>query len=237
MAAARGDSSISGPGGRHSALAWALAASVALHAVLIFGVAVRPGPSAVKRSPVIAARLEQAPGTLAPLPGRAEPPIPHSGAIFRPAPHPEAVLRPAPLEKPVAEASAAVAADGAPAVPNPPAVNEAAAKPALDIPLLEDPAYYPARQLDVPPIALQPVKPAYPEAAVAAGVEGMVTLQLLIDELGRVREASVVEARPEGYFEESALRASRGALFSPARREGRIVKSRVVIKVRYQLGQ
>lgn len=231
MAAARSDSSISGPGGRHSALAWALAASAALHAVLIFGVAVRPGPSAVKRPPVIAARLEQAPGIPAPLPGRAEPPIPHSGAIFRPAPHPEAVLRPAPLEKPVAEASAVVAADGAPAV------NEAAAKPALDIPLLEDPAYYPARQLDVPPFALQPVKPAYPEAAVAAGVEGMVTLQLLIDELGRVREASVVEARPEGYFEESALRASRGALFSPARREGRIVKSRVVIKVRYQLGQ
>lgn len=233
MAAARSDSSISGPGGCHSALAWALAASVALHALLIFGVAVRPGPSAVKRPAVIAARLEQAAGTPAPLPGRAEPSLPSPEA----APHPEAVLRPAPLEKPAAEVSAAIAANEAPAAPDPPAGSEAAAKPALDIPLLEDPAYYPARQLDIPPIALQPVKPAYPEAAAAAGVEGMVTLQLLIDELGRVREASVVGARPEGYFEESALRASRGALFSPARREGRIVKSRVVIKVRYQLGQ
>src|SRR5574340_854780 len=137
MAAARGDSSISGPGGRRSALAWALAASVALHGALIFGVAVKPEPSAVKRPAVIAARLEQAAGTPAPPPRRAEPPLPPPEA----APHPGAVLRSAPLEKPVAEVPAAVAA-----APGPPAGSEAAAKPALDIPLLEDPAYYPARQ-------------------------------------------------------------------------------------------
>jgi protein TonB len=107
--------------------------------------------------------------------------------------------------------------------------------PALEVPLLEDPTWYPAKQLDVHPTALYPIKPAYPDKAAEQGLEGNVVLLLLIDEAGAVKEAAVVEANTEGTFEESALAAFREARFAPAQKNGRAVKSRVLIRVTYEL--
>ena len=107
--------------------------------------------------------------------------------------------------------------------------------PSLESPLAEDPTFYPAKQVDVHPVALQPVYPEYPQQASSDNVAGEVTLLLLIDEFGVVREVSVVEAKPEGYFEESAINAFRNTRFSPARKNGRDVKSRALIKVHYQM--
>ena len=60
---------------------------------------------------------------------------------------------------------------------------------------------------------------------------------LLIDEFGGVNEASVVESQPEGYFEDAALAVFRAARFSPAQKQGRAVKSRVLLQVKYLYGQ
>ena len=60
---------------------------------------------------------------------------------------------------------------------------------------------------------------------------------LLIDEFGVVNEASVVEAHPEGYFEESTLSVFRAARFSPAQKQGHAVKSRVLLQVRFVYGE
>jgi protein TonB len=123
-----------------------------------------------------------------------------------------------------------------PAMPALPAVEQAnPLLPALDIPLLEDPTWYPAKQVDVHPTALYPIKPGYPDKAAEQGVEGNVVLLLLIDGAGAVKEATVVEAEPEGYFEESALATFRNARFAPAQKNGRAVKSRVLIRVTYEL--
>ena len=65
-------------------------------------------------------------------------------------------------------------------------------------------------------------------------MSGRVTLLLLIDELGSVVEASVVEADPAGYFEEAAVDTFRGVLFSPGMRDGRPVKSRLVVEVAFE---
>lgn len=107
--------------------------------------------------------------------------------------------------------------------------------PALEVPLLEDPTWYPAKQLDVHPTALYPIKPDYPDKGAERGVEGNVVLLLLIDEAGAVKEVTVMEANPEGVFEESALSAFREARFAPAQKNGRVVKSRVLIRVSYEL--
>lgn len=119
------------------------------------------------------------------------------------------------------------------------AVTEApvSSLPTLEMPLIEDPTYYPAKQIDVHPIALNLIKPVYPEKGVELGVDGKVILLLLIDEAGMVKEASVVEVDPEGIFEDSALTAFRNARFAPARKNGRVVKSRVLIKVSYELNE
>lgn len=92
-----------------------------------------------------------------------------------------------------------------------------------------DPTYYPARQLDVYPALLAPLAPVYPPRALAEGRSGHVLVLVLIDAAGRVDEVSVVEAEPRDYFEEAAKQTFASAQFSPARRNGLPVKSRVLI--------
>lgn len=104
--------------------------------------------------------------------------------------------------------------------------------------MIEDPTYYPAKQLDVLPRPLASIKPKYPPEADAANVTGQVKLLILIDEQGVVQDISVVEAKPEGYgFEESAVDAFRNARFNPAMRKGRPVKSRGIFVVTFEAGE
>lgn len=215
-------------------LGWALLGSLALHLALLLGVRVKPALVPVAEPAALQVRLVSV---------KAEQP---------PAP----VLPPeSPVETAKTEPIAKLAAQEAPpqaVAPKPPAgrVDSAAAsapskpstspdvldaRPSLDIPLVEDPAYYPAKQLDIQPAALSPIQPVYPDEAANRNIQGSVVLLLLIDENGTVREASVVEAQPAGYFEETALSAFRRARFRPAERKGRVVKSRALIRVSFEL--
>jgi periplasmic protein TonB len=60
-----------------------------------------------------------------------------------------------------------------------------------------------------------------------------VTLMLAIDETGLVHDAVVVSAQPEGVFETSALAAARAARFTPARKDGGAVRSKIIVKLRF----
>lgn len=71
----------------------------------------------------------------------------------------------------------------------------------------------------------------YPEQALQARMEGRVTLRLLIDRDGVLRDVSVVSAEPRGVFEEVALQAARSIRFRPAMRGGRPVASVKLIEV------
>ncbi|MFN7086719.1 MAG: energy transducer TonB [Burkholderiales bacterium] len=102
---------------------------------------------------------------------------------------------------------------------------------------LADPNYYPARQLDAYPALSQPVNLDYPERAALDKVGGKVLVLLLIDETGGVDEVTIVESAPRGYFEEPVRRAFADARFSPAHKDGRAVKSRVMISVDYHPGE
>ncbi|MEW6314521.1 MAG: TonB family protein [Pseudomonadota bacterium] len=90
---------------------------------------------------------------------------------------------------------------------------------------------------DGPPSLLAPVEPAYPEQARARDVTGQVTLLLLIDENGTVKEVTVVASEPQGVFDESALSAFHAARFSPAMKAGRAVPSRMVLQVLFDLNE
>jgi len=78
-----------------------------------------------------------------------------------------------------------------------------------------------------------PIQAKWPQSVSAGAPQGRVVLLLLIDESGAVTEVSVVEAVPAGYFEESALAATRAARFTPGSKDGRIVKSRVLMELNY----
>jgi protein TonB len=96
-----------------------------------------------------------------------------------------------------------------------------------------DPNYYPARALDVYPAPASPLDMPYPARARDARVEGRVELLVSIDEAGTVSEVSVVDAEPAGYFEDVARQTFLGTRFRPGERNGRAVKSRVVIRVSF----
>lgn len=80
------------------------------------------------------------------------------------------------------------------------------------------------------PSVLTEVQVNYPEKAKAIQLEGTVTLSILIDDKGVVRDASVVEGLiPE--IDEEALRAIKGFVFSPAK----IEEKSVPVRIRYAI--
>ena len=106
----------------------------------------------------------------------------------------------------------------------------------IEVPLIRDPTYYPARQLDVYPQPMANIQPKCPEVALAQRLNGRVQLLVLIDEFGVVNETSVVEAQPAGVFEETAVQAFRSVRFVAAQKQGNHVKSRVILRVNFLCG-
>ncbi|MHB9116827.1 MAG: energy transducer TonB [Burkholderiales bacterium] len=208
-------------------LGLALLASLALHLALLLGVRVKSVAAPEAEPAALQVRLVSVKPEQAQAGTAKTEPIPKP-ALKQDSPQPIA-------PKPQAEHGDSAAVPTPPQHSAPPAADVLDARPSLDIPLVDAPTYYPSKQLDIQPAALQPIKPIYPDEAAQRNIQGSVVLLLLIDESGTVREASVVEAKPEGYFEETALSAFRQARFRPAERKGRVVKSRVLIRVSFEL--
>ncbi len=152
--------------------------------------------------------------------------------VHRPPARSEPEHRPAPPETRVAEPDATPAAAAEmPQARSEPSIVEG--PPGLELPQIEDPEFYPARMLDQYPKPVAEVELRYPPRAGTEEMSGTVTLLLLIDELGIVVDASVVEADPPGYFEDAAIAAFKSVLFTAGQRDGKTVKSRLVVQVSF----
>jgi TonB family protein len=79
------------------------------------------------------------------------------------------------------------------------------------------------------PSVLSEVRPHYPKAAQDQRLDGAVVMDILIDELGAVREATLVDG-PE-IFRSGALEAMKKFKFRPAQVDG----NPVAVKIRYTL--
>jgi len=202
----------------------AVALSAVLHAFLIYGFSLPAGSSPGARVTVIHARLDLSQPS-------AHPRQPKTSERVR---EPESTRPVAAVLPPPSDAIAQplAASDSAPVADNPGPVAAASGDVAtsLNIP---DPVHYPAKELDIYPQALKSIAPAYPQAARDAQVAGFVTLQVLIDEAGRVVGTSVMDAVPGGVFEEVAQQALANAVFYPAQKDGRTVRSRILVKVEF----
>jgi len=95
---------------------------------------------------------------------------------------------------------------------------------AIVVPTRADPTVYTARDLDSLPVPVLPLEISrLPLASTAAAVR----LELLIDEHGTVSEITIAGGVPE-----PELRAAiAGTAFVPARKDGRAVRSRIVLSV------
>jgi TonB family protein len=63
--------------------------------------------------------------------------------------------------------------------------------------------------------------------------KGHVLLLVLLDAMGVVRDVSVVDATPRNLYDEHMLDAFRRLRFSPAMRNDRPVRSRLMIQLEY----
>ncbi len=95
-------------------------------------------------------------------------------------------------------------------------------------------AAYESGNVSVKPKVLKQIQVSYPKQAKEARVEGAVKLSVLINELGQVREVSVLEGPGYG-LNEAATDALKQFLFSPAEVEGQKVSVRIVYVYRFKL--
>lgn len=103
----------------------------------------------------------------------------------------------------------------------------------LVLPQAPDPTYYSARDLDVYPQPAAPLDFDRLARGITEGVAGRLRLALLIDEGGIVKEIAVIEAEPSGRLQEELRVALAATRFLPGRKDGRAVKSRVLLSVSF----
>ena len=84
------------------------------------------------------------------------------------------------------------------------------------------------------PVVVKEVKPQYTAEAMRARVQGVVTLECVVQPDGAVGEARVTKALNPGLDEE-AIKAVRQWRFKPGRKEGKAVPVRVTLEVTFTL--
>lgn len=74
--------------------------------------------------------------------------------------------------------------------------------------------------VDKKPVPRKQDAPAFPERARQRGIQGYVKLNLFINQVGAVEKVRVLEADPQGIFEDSAIAAAQAWQFDPAEYNG-----------------
>jgi protein TonB len=84
------------------------------------------------------------------------------------------------------------------------------------------------------PVVVKAAKPDYPDLAMRAGLEGKVLVRIWVDKEGKPRKAEVVKSDAE-IFNEAAVKAAMGHLFTPAYMNNGPVAVWVTIPFRFKL--
>jgi len=84
------------------------------------------------------------------------------------------------------------------------------------------------------PKALSRVNPVYPEAAKEKGLQGTVTVELVVDEAGKVADARVLKST-DPVFDAPSLEAVRQWTFEPPLQEGKPVRARFAVTIAFKL--
>lgn len=88
---------------------------------------------------------------------------------------------------------------------------------------------------DEPPVLVKFVNPKYPDLARQAGIEGVVLLNVLVGDDGKVLGATVIQSDVTPAMEKAAIEAAKQFAFKPAKQRTVPVKARVAIPIRFKL--
>lgn len=90
-------------------------------------------------------------------------------------------------------------------------------------------------RVDAKPVALFRTKPVYPSAAMAKNITGKVRFKMLVDADGMVKTVEIIEAQPQGIFEEATVNAVQQWRFQPAKVKGNPVACWCQSSIKYEL--
>lgn len=90
-------------------------------------------------------------------------------------------------------------------------------------------------RIEAPASLQKNISPKYPRGSRQRGEEGVVRLELTIDAFGVVTEVSVAVSSGYGELDEAAVNAVKKAVFNPASRGGKAVKSTVGLSFVFKL--
>jgi protein TonB len=97
----------------------------------------------------------------------------------------------------------------------------------------EGPVYKPGDGVSAP-VLVREVKPQYTAEARRAGIQGVVTLECVVETDGRVGEVTVTKPLDEGLDQE-AVKAARQWRFEPGRKDGKAVRVRIELEMTFTL--
>jgi TonB family protein len=93
--------------------------------------------------------------------------------------------------------------------------------------------YHKPSELDEKPQIKTRTEPEFP-LHVNPGTRGVVVLHVYIDRAGLVEKVEVAQSQPRGVFDDAATTAFRKAAYTPGKRAGKAVKSRLTVQVDFQ---
>jgi TonB family protein len=85
-----------------------------------------------------------------------------------------------------------------------------------------------------PPKIYRAVQPTYPNTLRLSGLTGVVQVEFIVDKTGRVRDPRVLKT-PHPLFSERAIEAVLKWEFLPAKKDGRLVNTRLVVPIVFNL--
>ena len=199
--------------------ATSLAVVITLHVAVLGALTLAKGPRLMAPPPVF--RLITIPPDALPPPVPPAPPVQRSAQQPRPTAPSIEIATPRPD---LTEIILSRLPDPGPVVP--PSIGRDTIKPLLAPVLTEaalDPRYAAALQ------------PPYPPALARAGIEGRVTVRVLVGTDGRVEDVQQVSADDPGFFEATSRQARLRWRFRPATRDGVAIESWRTMSVRFTL--
>lgn len=90
-------------------------------------------------------------------------------------------------------------------------------------------------EVDQVPTLRKQIKPPYPQRAKRLNQEGVVEVRFLVNQDGSVSDVEILSATPEGMFEDSVLKTLPRWKFSPGKKDGQLVRTRVVTSIKFEL--
>lgn len=86
----------------------------------------------------------------------------------------------------------------------------------------------------IEPVVIKISSPEYPKIALKTGLTGVVHVEIVINENGKIEKATVVKSTNH-VFDKPSLKAAKESKFKPAMLDGKPIKTTVTVPFKFEL--